>query len=489
MTAAAARPCPRCGASVDGRLGICPRCVLEGDLTPALLGGSLELIEEVGRGGMGTVWKARHLRLGRIVAVKFLSEALAAEEEFAQRFEREAQALARLNHPRIVAVHDCGSDDGRPYIVMEYVDGAPLSEHLPLPADRVREIGLDVLDALDYAHRQGIVHRDIKPQNVLVDRQGRAKVTDFGIARLVGDPSGMTVTTAGRVVGTPAYMAPEALDGAPPDVRMDVYSMGVLLHETLTGQRPGGRPVTLPGSLGRVIARAVAADPAARYPSAAAMRADLDAAEVAHSPAVATATDGALPADEHHWLRAVALVQTLATAAMLWAFVSCVTPRVLSPGDVEPLVMLGTERLADGRLVSHARFETWRILAAVGTLVAALVAQGLLRRHWRQAGLDRPRPHAPVAASTAVLVCGAVALAFYVFRNLVAPPGSFWTSYVPIVGGPLELAMVFLAWMAVLEAWRTSRPLVREPRLWIGIAFALVPPATDLLRYLQAWHP
>jgi eukaryotic-like serine/threonine-protein kinase len=487
MTAGETATCPRCRARVDARLRVCPRCLLEGELSPALLGGSLELIEEIGRGGMGTVWKARHLRLGRIVAVKFLSEALAAQAEFAQRFEREAQALARLNHPRIVAVHDSGRDDGRPYIVMEYVDGGPLSDRLPLPAERVREIGLDVLEALAYAHEQGVVHRDIKPQNVLVERSGRAKVTDFGIARLLGQPSGSTVTTVGRVIGTPAYMAPEALDGAAPDARMDIYSAGVLLHEALTGERPAGRPVTLPGGLGRVIARAVAADPGARYASASEMRADLVGADV--GSAALLASDGALAPDEVHWLRAVALVQALATAAALWAFVSSVTPRVMAPGDVQPLVMLGADRLPDGRLVSHARFETWPILAALAAIVVALVAQGLLRRHWRQAGLDRPRPEGRVAESTLVLACGAIAVGLYAVRRLVAPPGSFWTSYVPIAGGLLELGTLFIAWMTVLQAWRVARPLHREPRLWLGIALALVPPIVDLLRYLREWKP
>jgi serine/threonine-protein kinase len=367
------------------------------------------------------------------------------------------------------------------------VDGAPLSEHLPLPAARVREIGLDVLEALDYAHGQGVVHRDIKPQNVLVERQGRAKVTDFGIARLVGEPSGLTVTTAGRVVGTPAYMAPEALDGAPPDARMDVYSTGVLLHETLTGQRPGGRPITLPGALGRVIARAVTADPAGRYPSAALMRQDLLAADVG-GPA-ATGSEGALPPDERHWLRAVALVQTLATAAMLWALLLSVTPRVMAPGDVPPLIMLGAERLPDGRMISYARFETWPTLAAVAALVLALVAQGLLRRHWRQAGWDRSLPARRVPESTAVFAAGAAAATLYAVRRIAAPAGAFWTAYVPIVGGALELGIVFLVWVAVLEAWRTSRSLWREPWLWLGIVLALVPPVTDLLRYLQAWRP
>ena len=482
-TEAGPPPCRRCGARWPaGRLAVCPRCALEAEVPPALVGDSLELIDEIGSGGMGTVWKARQLRLGRTVAVKFLSERLHESPESVQRFEREAQALARLHHPRIVAVHDFGRDEGRPYIVMEYVEGRALSGLLPLPPERAREIALDVLDALAYAHAQGVIHRDVKPPNVIIDAGGRAKVTDFGIARLMGDtPSGLTVTAAGRVVGTPAYMPPESLAGAPPDPRTDVFAVGVLLHEMVTGRRPAGKVAGVPEGLARVVSRAIAADPAARYATAEAMRADLAAVDLA--------SDADLPADERQWLRAVALVQTLATAAIAWAFLLSVTPRVLSPGDVQPLIMLHTERLPDGRVVSRGRFETWPTLAAVGLLVVAVVAQGLLRRHWREAGLEARRSERPVPESGLVLACGLAAVSLYALRRVLAPDGAFWTAYVPIAGGLIELGVVFLAWTAVLQAWRTSRPLAREPLLWAGIALALVPPVVDLAAYLQRWKP
>ena len=149
---------------------------------------------------MGSVWKGRHLRLGRTVAVKFLAEGLAGEPEFVRRLEREAQALARLDHQGIVAVHDFGEDDGRTYIVMEYVDGRPLSSLLPLGAAHAREVALQILDALASAHAAGVIHRDVKPDNVLVEASGRVKVSDFGIARL-RDP--------GSNLGLPASLPPQ----------------------------------------------------------------------------------------------------------------------------------------------------------------------------------------------------------------------------------------------------------------------------------------
>jgi predicted Ser/Thr protein kinase len=453
---------------------------MEGELPPALLGDSLELVEEVGRGGMGSVWKARQVRLGRTVAVKFLAARLGDDPEHVRRFEREAQALARLSHPGIVAVYDFGQDEGQPYIVMEYVEGRPLSEQIPLSAARAREIAAEVLEALGYAHARGVIHRDVKPQNVLMDEQGRVKVSDFGIARLLGaETPGGTVTTMGHVIGTPGYMPPEALAGAPPDPRTDVFAVGVLLHEMITAQRPAGRAVGLPPGLAAIVERAIAADPARRYPTAAEMRADLVASH---------ASSERIAEDERHWLRAVALVQALATAAILWAFLLSVTPRVVSPSDVQPLIMLHTDALPDGRRVSHGRFETWPTLAAAAMVVVALLAQGFLRRHWRDTGLDRPAPERPVPESTLVLVGGLVALALYTTRRAMGSE-PLWTAYVPIAGGVLELGIVCAAWTAVLEAWRTSRPLRREVRLWAGLVLAMVPPVVDLARYLRTWQP
>jgi serine/threonine-protein kinase len=482
MTEAAATRCRRCGTTYpQGRFGVCPKCLLESDLPPALLGGTIELVDEIGRGGMGTVWKARHLRLDRLVAVKFLANGLVGQGGLVERFEHEAQVLARLAHPRIVAVHDVGTEEGRPYIVMEYVDGRPLSELLPLPPARARDIVVEVLEGLEYAHDRGVVHRDIKPENILIEPGGHVKLSDFGIARLLGPvPPRPNLTEAGRLVGTPAYMAPEALAGAAPDPRMDIFATGVVLREMVSGRLSEGGE-KLPRALEGVCLRATAPDCEERYASAALMKADLEWLDLSAAPT----GSGDLPPEERHWLRAVALVETLATAAVLWAFLLSVTPRVLAPGDVQPLIMLRTEPLPDGRVVSPARFETWPTLAAAATIVLAILSQGLLRRHWRQSGLDEPQPQRPVRESTTALACGIAALALYGVRRLLAPPSAFWTSYVPILGGLLEMAVLFVVWTAILEAWRTSRALTRELRLWVGLGLALLPPIVDLAEYLR----
>ncbi len=461
-------------------MGLCPFCLLEADLPPALLGEALELLDEIGRGGMGTVWKARHLRLGRTVAVKFLAPELAAQPDFKRRLEREARALALLSHPGIVAVHDFGREEDLGYIVMEYVEGRPLSEAIPLPVERAVAVARQVLDALAYAHGRGVVHRDVKPENILLDASGVVKVTDFGVARLVGPDADASLTAAGRVVGTPHYLAPEALAGAAADPRMDVYSVGVVLREMITGR--GGRAAALPPALERIVARATAADPAHRYGGAGEM-----SRELGRFTAEGLADD--LLPDERNWLRAVALLQTLATAAALWAFLLSVTPKVLAPGEVQPLIMLHGERLADGRVLSRARFETWPTLAAVAAIAVAVAASGALRRHWRDARLERERPDRPVRESRAVLACGLVSIAVYGVRRLLEDRGFAWAfAYVPIVGGLIEIVAVFFFWMAILQAWRASRPLLREWALWLGVLLALVPPVTDLAAFVSAYH-
>jgi serine/threonine-protein kinase len=454
-------------------------CLLEGDLPPARLGDSLELLEEIGRGGMGSVWKARHLRLGRTVAVKFLAPELAAQPDFAKRFEREARALALLSHPGIVGVHDFGSDEGGSYIVMEYVDGRPLSALIPLPIEKAVDIARQVLEALAFAHRQGIVHRDVKPENVLLDASGRAKVADFGIARLLRADGEWTVTAAGGLVGTPSYMAPEALAGAPPDPRMDVFSVGVMLREMVAGRGAADGGAPLPPALERILHKALAREPESRYASAEEMQRAL--------AALGTAAGADLPADERNWLRAVALLQTLASAVALWAFLLSVTPKAIAPGDVLPLIMRRPEALPDGRILSRARFETWPTLAALAAIAVAVGAYGLLRGHWRRNGLDHPQPERPVRESRFVLLCGAVSVAVYGLRRVLESSGLEWGfAYVPILGGLIEIAALFFFWTAILHAWRTSRPLAREVALWAGMVLALVPPVTDLVAYVTA---
>jgi beta-lactam-binding protein with PASTA domain/tRNA A-37 threonylcarbamoyl transferase component Bud32 len=273
---------------------------------PRLLGGRYELDGIVGRGGMAEVFRARDIRLDRIVAVKTLREDLARDATFQARFRREAQSAASLNHPSIVAVYDTGEDnDGPshvPYIVMEYVDGRTLRDLLRddrrLLPERALEITDGVLRALDYSHRSGIIHRDIKPGNVMLTRTGEVKVMDFGIARAVSDAQA-TMTQTAQVIGTAQYLSPEQARGERVDARSDLYSAGCLLYELLTGRPPflGDSPVAIayqhvrenpvppsqldpeiPPWADSIVLRAMAKDPAQRYQSAADMRTDIQRA-------------------------------------------------------------------------------------------------------------------------------------------------------------------------------------------------------------------
>jgi eukaryotic-like serine/threonine-protein kinase len=273
---------------------------------PRLLGGRYELDGIVGRGGMAEVYRARDIRLDRIVAVKTLREDLARDQTFQARFRREAQSAASLNHPSIVAVYDTGEDNTGgthvPYIVMEYVDGRTLRELLRedrrLLPERALEITDGVLRALDYSHRNGIVHRDIKPGNVMLTRDGKVKVMDFGIARAVSDAQA-TMTQTAQVIGTAQYLSPEQARGERVDARSDLYSTGCLLYELLTGRPPflGDSPVAIayqhvrenpvppsrvdpevPQWADAIVLRAMAKDPRDRYQSAAEMRQDIQRA-------------------------------------------------------------------------------------------------------------------------------------------------------------------------------------------------------------------
>ncbi|TDB94058.1 Stk1 family PASTA domain-containing Ser/Thr kinase, partial [Actinomadura sp. 7K534] len=221
---------------------------------PRLLGGRYELETVIGRGGMAEVYRARDLRLDRVVAVKTLRSDLARDPTFQARFRREAQSAASLNHPSVIAVYDTGEDmigdTSIPYIVMEYVDGSTLRdllrENRALLPDKALEVTDGILRALDYSHRGGIVHRDIKPANVMMTRQHEVKVMDFGIARAMAD-SAATMTQTAQVIGTAQYLSPEQARGERVDARSDIYSTGCVLYELLTGKPPftGDSPVAI----------------------------------------------------------------------------------------------------------------------------------------------------------------------------------------------------------------------------------------------------
>ena len=199
-----------------------------------------ELLQQLGRGAMGVVYLALDRRLGRQVAVKLMSTACEMSAELRQRFELEARRAAALNHPNILTVYDSGAAEERPYFVAEYIAGQDLQQLLygssRLPLTELLRIFLEVCDGLAYAHGHGVVHRDLKPGNIRVTQAGHAKIMDFGIARLVGDAS-TQLTAAGMVLGTPEYLSPEGIMGAPVDHRADIFAMGVLLYEMLTGRR------------------------------------------------------------------------------------------------------------------------------------------------------------------------------------------------------------------------------------------------------------
>src|ERR1022692_3387236 len=309
--------CPQCGEQLppDAPDGLCPKCVMVMNLkTETAFSGDtpaaqpplppeqiaphfpqLEILECLGRGGMGVVYKARQKTLNRFVALKLLAPERVQDAKFAERFAREAQALAALNHPNIVTIHDFGQAGGFYYLLMEFVDGMNLRLLLrtrKFTPEEALAIVPPLCDALQFAHDRGIVHRDIKPEDLLLDKDGRVKVADFGIAKMLGGANGGGATATSGVpqsltqstLGTPGYTAPEQkADPQRVDNRADIYSLGVVFYELLTGELPGkplqppSRKVQIDVRLDEVVLRALEKKPERRYQQVSEVKSQVEA--------------------------------------------------------------------------------------------------------------------------------------------------------------------------------------------------------------------
>jgi serine/threonine protein kinase len=370
------RQCPKCGAelSAGAAQGLCPKCLLDAGLqshaasgadeaatgpfvTPShaaaatipkperfaapgleMLAGQfpqLDHFEHLGRGGMGVVYKARQRNLNRPVAVKILPPSSGADPAFAERFTREAQALARLNHPNIVQVHDFGRTEDHFYFVMEYVDGVNLRALIRdgnLKPEEALKIVPQICEALQFAHDEGIVHRDIKPENILLDKKGRVKIADFGLAKLLGHAADdLSLTGTGQLMGTLGYMAPEQLQQAHRvDHRADIYSLGVVFYEMLTGQLPIGRfqppskKVQVDVRLDEIVLRSLETEPDRRYQHASDVKTDL-----ASMSSITTPADR-YSSNEPSWQRfARCAGQSIADHPVLWSLAVFLTLPIL----------------------------------------------------------------------------------------------------------------------------------------------------------------
>jgi len=355
------RICKGCGAALPAEApeGLCPKCLLKAGIRtqpagqPGSAAGSgapeeplpdparlaeyfpqLEILELLGQGGMGAVYKARQPALDRLVALKILPARAAADAGFTERFIREARALAKLSHPNIVAVYDFGQTHGLHYFLMEYVDGPNLrqiEQTGKLSARQALQIIPQVCEALQYAHDEGVVHRDIKPENVLLDKKGRVKIADFGLAKILGlENQTLRLTGAKDFMGTPHYMAPEQVENPRQvDHRADIYSLGVVFYEMLTGELPLGRfappsqKVQVDVRLDEVVLHALEKEPQRRYQHASEVKTDVESitnrpapAPAPPAPVPSAAPAPAAPPRREFWKTAVGILAIVITVIL-----------------------------------------------------------------------------------------------------------------------------------------------------------------------------
>ena len=399
--------CLQCGKPFDASVvanrfaGVCPACLAKfaaddaGDIEqsagiadpamkpPLKLGGTfhgLEIVELLGAGGMGVVYKARQIGLDRLVALKVLSPQLSSDPGFIARFNREAKAMAALSHPGIVQVFDFGREADLCFLVMELVDGLslrPLMKDRRLAPEEALKIVPKICEALEYAHSKGVIHRDIKPENILLDKEGRVKIADFGLARVMEGEGASRMTRSHVVMGTPGYMAPEQYQSMSVDHRADIYSLGAVLYEMLTGQLPVGRfelpskRVQVDVRLDEVVLKALESEPDRRYQRASEFKTGVETASLVASPA--------LPARESKGNKVPDAV---------WASLGCMA--------VSYMVLFHAMRKGVGLSFSASSSTSLStvLLFQMGALVAAVI--GLIQLHQHPAKYQG-RPYALAA--------------------------------------------------------------------------------------------
>ncbi len=402
IVASELKKCPKCGAPIpaEASQGLCPKCLLLQASLPTEAGGAapgksappahqdlatafpqLEILELIGQGGMGFVFKARQLKLDRLVALKILPQSLAADPAFAERFSREGRLLARLNHPNIVTVHDFGLAGGFFYLLMEFVDGVNLRQAMKagrLTPAQALAIVPKICEALQFAHNEGILHRDIKPENILLDAKGRVKIADFGIAKLLGESQAEgTLTGTGSTLGTPNYMAPEQIEkSGDVDHRADIYSLGVVFYEMLTGGLPIGH-FALPSEksyadprLDDVVLRALEKDRERRTQTAAEVKTQVETiAACAPLPPPAgqpmPATSAQALGKPHRFWRHMAVALLLLVVAMPIAYLSVrshlAAPRAAATSPTASVPVAEAKNESATLVIDTMPFELWRV--------------------------------------------------------------------------------------------------------------------------------
>ena len=380
-----AKVCPVCGKSVlpDAPQGLCPECLIKAGFDTKKPGGAatafappgveeiarlfpqLEIVALLGRGGMGAVYKVRQPALGRYAALKILPPKRADDPGFAERFNREARALARLNHPNIVGVYDFGEAGGLPFFLMEYVEGSTLrqvEQAIKLSPRETLGIVMQICEALQFAHDEGVVHRDIKPENILIDAKGRVKIADFGIAKVVDqEEHSVSLTEAKDVVGTAHYMAPEQLENPQAvDHRADIFSLGVVFYELLTGELPLGKfaPPSVKAQadarLDHVVLHTLEKEPDRRYQQAREVRTDVAniAADPAHAvppaiPPAAAVVKTPVPPARNSALKIFLIIAGIGVVAVLLLVTAAAVFLIGSTRTAQKSIAVQTEVASD----------------------------------------------------------------------------------------------------------------------------------------------